>query len=213
MAGLILVLDRFGKIGLKCKLMERTVVLIKPDGVKRALVGEIITRFEKVGLKIAAMKMVWVDEEIVSKHYPMSRTEWVKKIGEKTLEAYKEYGQDPGEILGTSDAEEIGRQMCRWLVKYLTSGPVLAMILEGHRAVNLVRKMAGATSPAASPPGTIRGDLSLDANDLADRLKRPILNLIHASGNAEEAKFEEELWFHESEIHSYQRGGEEIIYG
>lgn len=193
--------------------MERTVVLIKPDGVKRGLIGEIITRFEKVGLKIVAMKMVWVDEELVSKHYPMSRTDWVKKIGEKTLEAYKEYGKDPGETLGTSDPEKIGAQMCKWLVKYLTSGPVLAMVLEGHRAVAIVRKMVGTTAPALSPPGTIRGDLSLDANDLADNLKRPLLNLIHASGNPEEAKFEEELWFHKNEIHSYKRVDEDLIYG
>ncbi len=193
--------------------MERTVVLLKPDGVKRGLVGEIISRFEKVGLKIVAMKMVWVDEEMVRKHYPITREEWVKKIGEKTLESYKQYGQDPGEKIGTTDPKEIGLKVCNWLVDYLTSGPVIAVVLEGPHAIAVVRKMTGHTYPEVALPGTIRGDYSVDSTEIANEKKRSTRNLVHASGNAEEAKFEEELWFHKKEIHDYHRVDEDIIYG
>lgn len=193
--------------------MERTVVLIKPDGVKRGLVGEIIARFEKVGLKIVAMKMVWVDKEMVMKHYPTTRNEWVKKVGEKTLKAYEEYGKDPTEHLGTLKPVEIGKLVCKWLVDYLTSGPVVAMILEGPHAISVVRKVAGYTYPDTAVPGTIRGDYSIDSPDLANERKRSGYNLVHASGNAEEAKFEEELWFHKNEIHDYKRADEDVMFG
>lgn len=193
--------------------MERTVVLVKPDGVKRGLVGEIVSRFEKVGLKIVAMKMVWVDEQMVLKHYPTSREDWVKKIGEKTLKAYEEYGKDPKEHLGTLEPFEIGKMVCKWLVDYLTSGPVVAMVLEGNHAITAVRKMCGYTYPDTAIPGTIRGDYSIDSPDLANEQKRSGKNLVHASGNAEEAKFEEELWFHKNEIHDYKRVDEELMFG
>lgn len=193
--------------------MERTVVLVKPDGVKRGLVGEIISRFEKVGLKIVAMKMVWVDEEMVRKHYPTTREEWVKKVGEKTLEAYKSYGLDANEKIGTDDPKKIGLKVCDWLVDYLTSGPVLAMVLEGPHAITVVRKITGTTYPDSAIPGSIRGDYSVDSTDIANDQKRSARNLVHASGNAEEAKFEEELWFHKNEIHDYKRVDEDLIYG
>lgn len=193
--------------------MEQTVVLVKPDGVKRGLVGEIVSRFEKVGLKIVAMKMVWVDEEMVRRHYPTSREEWVKKVGEKTLEAYKAYGQDPGEKIGTTDPKEIGLKVCDWLVDYLTSGPVVAMVLEGPHAISVVRKMVGHTYPETAAAGTIRGDYSVDSTDIANEKKRSARNLVHASGNAEEAQFEKELWFRQEEIHKYKRVDEDLIYG
>ncbi len=193
--------------------MERTVVLVKPDGVKRGLVGEIVARFEKMGLKIVGMKMVWVDDEMVMKHYPTSRTEWVKKVGEKTLKAYEEYGKDPKEHLGTLEPEEIGKMVCKWLVDYLTSGPVVAMVLEGNHAITAVRKMTGYTYPDTAIPGTIRGDFSIDSPDLANKKKRSGYNLVHASGNVEEAEFEIELWFHKNELHKYKRSDEEIMFG
>ncbi len=193
--------------------MERTVVLIKPDGVKRGIMGEIITRFEKVGLKIVAMKMVWVDEELVSKHYPLSRSEWVQSVGERTLKTYQEFGEDPTEVIGTADPVEIGKKVVKWLVNYLTSGPVLAMVLEGNHAIKAVRKMVGNTSPGLADPGTIRGDYSIDTTDFGNAVGRPVTNIIHASGSAEEAKFEEELWFHENEIHKYVRADEGVLFG
>jgi nucleoside-diphosphate kinase len=193
--------------------LEQTVVLVKPDGVKRGLVGEIISRFEKRGLKIIGMKMVWVDEAMVMKHYPTSRKEWVQGIGEKTLKAYQEYGTDPKEHLGTLDPYEIGLMVCKWLVEYLTSGPVVAMVLEGPHAIVAVRKIAGYTYPDTAIPGTIRGDYSIDSPDLANITKRSGMNLVHASGNAEEAKFEIELWFKKADLHKYKRADEAAMFG
>ncbi|MCL4398050.1 nucleoside-diphosphate kinase [Patescibacteria group bacterium] len=193
--------------------MERTVVLVKPDGVKRGLVGEIVGRFEKVGLKIVAMKMVWVDEELAGKHYPTSRADWVKKVGDRTLGSYKEYGQDANELLGTMDPVEVGKLVCKWLVGFLTGGPVVAMVLEGPHAVEIVRKMVGHTYPLKANPGTIRGDLMIDSPAVSNTKKRAIQNLVHASGSPEEAKFEMELWFHKNEIHDYKRVDEELMFG
>jgi len=194
-------------------MVERTVVLIKPDGVKRGLIGEIISRFEKVGLKIVAMKMVWVDEGLAAKHYPVSRKDWVKKVGERTLKSYQEYGQDAGELLGTMDPEQVGRLVCEWLVDFLIGGPVVAVLLDGPHAVEVVRKLVGETYPLKAAPGTIRGDWMIDSPALSNTKKRAIKNLIHASGTSEEAKFEEDLWFHKNEIHSYKRVDEDLIFG
>lgn len=193
-------------------LTEYTVVLIKPDGVKRGLVGEIISRFEKVGFKIAAMKMVWVEGNLAKRHYPSDRTEWLKRIGEKTLKAYKEYGKDPGETLGTIDPIKIGRMINGWNIDYLTSGPIVAILLEGNHVIDVVRKMVGFTHPNLAEPGTIRGQYSADSTDLANEKKRAARNLIHASGNKEEAQFEKQLWFHKNEIHIYKRVDEDIIF-
>lgn len=192
--------------------MERTVVLVKPDGVKRGLVGEIIGRFEKVGLKIVAMKMVWVDEAHVRKHYPVTREDWIKSIGERALETYKEYGYDPKEDLADTDPMAMGKLMVKWLVDLLTSGPVVAMVLEGNYAIKTVRKITGHTFPDKAAPGTIRGDLSSEWG-LTFKNKRAAHNLVHASGNKEEADFEIKLWFKESDFHSYKRVDEELMFG
>ena len=193
--------------------MERTVILIKPDGVQRGLIGEIISRFEKVGLKLIALKMVHVDKSHVRKHYSSDRTEWLSQIGEKTLKAYREFGTDPDEFLGTINPLEIGKMINRWNIDYLTSGPLVAILLEGNHAISVVRKMVGFTHPDLADAGTIRGMYSVDSTDLANEKKRAARNLVHASGNAEEAKFEEELWFHKAEIHSYKRSDEEAMLG
>lgn len=194
-------------------LLERTVVLVKPDGVQRGLVGEIMTRFEKTGLKVVAMKMVWVDAEHVAKHYPDSRTELLRNIGQKTLETYAKYGRDTKEELGTMDPLEIGRMVNKWNMEFLSSGPVVAMLLEGIHAIENVRMLVGNTLPTLAVPGTIRGDYSIDSPALANARKRPVRNLVHASGNAEEAKYEAELWFHTEEIYEYKRADEEVMFG
>lgn len=193
--------------------MERTVVLVKPDGVKRGIVGQIITRFENVGLKIVAMKMVWVDKAHAAKHYPVSRKEWIKSIGERALQTYEEYGRDPGEDLDNMDPYEIGKKMAHWLVDFLTSGPVVAMLLEGENAISTVRKITGHTFGDKAVPGTIRGDFSKARGYASFASKRAGHNLVHASGNPDEAKFETELWFKENEIYSYKRLDEEMFLG
>ncbi len=191
---------------------ERTTVLLKPDTVGRGLVGEVISRFEKMGLKIVAMKMVWVDEDMGGKHYPREREEFLRGMGEKTLKTYEEYGKDAGEELGTKDPLEIGKMVQSWNVEFLKSGPIVALLLEGHNAIDNVRQMVGSTIPTFAPPGTIRGDYSTDSPILANQRKRAMKNLIHASGNKEEAQYEEELWFHEDEIFHYTRAEEDTMF-
>ncbi len=156
---------------------ERTFVALKPDCVQRSLIGEIISRFERVGLKLAGMKMLTVDEDHVRKHY-----------------------------------NQLDKKIQDHLVKYMTSGPVVAMIWEGASAVKLVRKLVGSTEPLSSDVGTIRGDYVLDSYALADGDDRAVRNLIHASGNEEEADFEINHWFDPKEIIDYRLVQDEILY-
>jgi len=190
--------------------MERTLVVLKPDAVARGLMGQILTRFENVGLKMVAAKITSARRDLVEKHYPDDREELWVGIGNKTLENYAKFEIDPKESLGTSDAMEIGKMVRVWLMDYLMEGPVLAMVLEGPHAVELVRKLCGHTLPLVSAPGTIRGDFSYDSSYLANSSKRPIKNLMHASGNVEEAEYEIPLWFTPEEIHTYKRVGEVV---
>ena len=183
-------------------MSDQTVVLIKPDGVKKRIVGEILSRFERVGLKIVSAKMIWVDRTHVGKHY-RDDNNYHKGVGERTLQNYKKYGLDPKEKLGTKDPVEIGKLIRKWNMKFLSSGPVVALLLEGPGAIEIVRKMIGLTYPADSMPGTIRGDYSYDSAYLANSEARTIENLIHASGSKEEASFEKKLWFKRGEIYSY----------
>lgn len=194
-------------------MIERTLVVIKPDGVVRSLTGEILTRFERVGLKIVAAKMMQVSPEHAEKHYPTDRHELWKGIGQKTLENYAEEGIDPVESMGTADPKEIGDQVRVWLHKYITEGPVFAFVLEGPHAVELVRQIVGHTLPLKAAPGTIRGDFGFDSSALANAAKRPIRNLVHASGNREEAEHEVSLWFSPEEFVTYTRSDEHVMMG
>lgn len=184
--------------------MEDVVVFIKPDGVRRGLTGEIIRRFEQAGLKVAALKMVWADEDLLGKHYTSDEA-YLRSLGEKTLKTYQEYGKDPGEDLGTDDPVELGRMVRRWLIDYVKQGPIVCLLLRGRHAVNKARTIAGPTMPVDAPPGTIRGDYSSDSAAYANVEKRGVTNLIHVSGTPQEAEFEKKLWFRENEIHDYKR--------
>lgn len=182
--------------------MEQTVVLVKPDGVKRGIIGDILSRFERVGLKICAAKLIWVDKTVVGKHYKDDNA-YHKSVGEKTLENYQKYGIDPGENLGTRDPVKIGKLVRKWNMEFLSSGPVFAILLEGPGAIAVVRKIVGHTFPAEALPGTIRGDYSADSSFDANIQKRTVRNLIHASGSKEEAEFEKKLWFKKKEIYNW----------
>lgn len=188
--------------------MEQTFIAVKPDGVARGLTGEIIKRFERVGLKVVGLKMMQVSEEIADKQYPKDREELIVGIGNKTLNNYKELELDAKKELGTDDAKEIGELVRSWLTEYITSGPVVAMIFEGPHAIELGRKIVGNTLPLLASPGTIRGDYSYDSAYLGNTRKRPIKNVIHASGNKAEAEYEISLWFTPEEIISYRRSDE-----
>lgn len=192
---------------------EQTLVVIKPDGVARGLVGEILRRFERVGLKVVASKMMQVTPEHAEKHYPEDRESLWKGIGGKTLENYGEMGVDAKKELGTDDPLEIGHMVRVWLHKYISEGPVFACVLEGPHAVELVRRITGHTLPLKAESGTIRGDFSFDSSYLANSAKRPIRNLIHASGDPEEAEYEVSLWFGDDEIVSYTRADEVVMKG
>lgn len=183
--------------------MEQTVVLIKPDGVNRRLVGEIIHRFERAGLKIAAGKMVWPEKEFFQKHYKASEPSTLRRLGEKTLSTYTKFGRNAKKDFGTDDPMELGKMVIKWLVDYVTTGPVFALLLEGQHAVQNAMNLAGPTMPVDAPAGTIRGDFSTDSAAYANAEKRGVMNLVHVSGSIEEANFEKTLWFKPSEILRY----------
>lgn len=194
-------------------MIEQTLVVIKPDGIVRGLTGQIVARFERVGLKIVAAKMMQVTKDLAEKHYPADRDELWVAIGNKSLENYADEGLDPIKEMGTADPKEIGDKVRVWLHEYITEGPVFAFVLEGPHSVELVRQITGHTLPLKALPGTIRGDYSFDSSALANAKKRPIRNLIHASGNREEAEFEVNLWFKKDEIVSYKRAEEYAMMG
>jgi len=195
----------------KHPIEERTVVLIKPDAVKRGLIGEIIRRFEVRGLKIIALKMVYPTREHAAKHYSGSE-EWLKGMGQKTLDTFKKYGIDVKKNMGTTDSLEIGKMVQEWNVGYLSDGPIVAIILEGMHAIPTVRKLVGNTLPILADPGTIRGDLSVDTNTAANLDKRAIRNIVHASGNESESEHEIEHWFTPEEIVDYKRSDQDVMF-
>ncbi|MFA6551299.1 MAG: nucleoside-diphosphate kinase [Patescibacteria group bacterium] len=186
---------------------EQTLVLIKGDGVQRGLVGEIIHRFERVSLKIKAMKMVWPNADLVNRHYDPSNTEWLEDIGNKALKGYEKKGMKVDKT-----ALEIGKHVQENLLGLLGAGPVVAIVLQGAHAAELVRKLVGSTDPLSAAPGTIRGDFALDSYHMSDVDDRAIRNLIHASGNVEEAKREIEIWFDETELQDYVMPYDEVVY-
>lgn len=192
---------------------EQTFCMIKPDGVMRGLIGEIIHRIEKSGLKVVGMKMLVPTEEMIRAHYPASDEAWVNRLGQKGLSGFENLPDaDPKEILGTDDAEQLGKEVVEALVNYMQSGPVVAMVVEGIQAVDMVRKLAGHTLPYKADVGTIRGDFSVDSPSVANTEKRSIHNLFHASETPAEAKNEIALWFGEDKIHDYDLGNDQVMY-
>lgn len=184
-------------------MQERTLIILKPDAVQRGLIGDIVGRFEKIGLKIIGAKFFVPTEELLNKHYPLDRTEFITGMGQKTLDNYNDMGLDPHDFFGTDDPHEIGKVVQKWLVDFMVSAPVFAVVLEGPHAIEIVRKVRGHTLPLKAGAGTITGDYSFDSSALANSERRPIRNLVHASGNEEEAEFEINLWFKPEELYDY----------
>lgn len=176
--------------------VERTLVLVKPDGVSRSLTGEIISRVERTGLKVVAMKMVRADENLLDKHYALVE-DWAKELMRKSKSAAEKEGRE----FSFTDYMEFGALIQGRLKNTLKEGPVVAMVLEGQHAVSMTRKLVGATEPKQAVPGTIRGDFLLDSYEIADKEDRAVRNLIHASSDVKEAEREINLWFGEGEIH------------
>ena len=187
---------------------EKTLVIIKPDGIQRSLVGEILSRYEKVGLKLIAMKMMVPTKELIEKHYTLD-PEWRRITGEKAIGSYIKKGLKPP----TDDPLEVTRILLGNLVKYLTSGPIIAMVWEGAHAVSIVRKITGGTEPLTSDVGTIRGDYVLDSYEISDKDGRSVRNLVHATGSVKEAEQEIKHWFSHDEIIKYTLMQDKILYG
>ena len=186
---------------------EQTLIIIKPDGVQRSLVGEVIGRFERVGLKLVAMKMIVPGEDQIEQHYTLD-PDWRRVTGEKTIESYKKKGEEPP----SDDPLEITAIILENLKKYMTSGPVVVMVWQGAHAVQLVRKLIGGTEPLSSDVGTIRGDFVMDSYKMADTDGRAVRNIAHASGSVEEANNEIKHWFDESEVIDYRLVQEQVLY-
>ncbi len=187
-------------------MMEKTLVILKPDAVQRGIVGEIVARFERAGLKIIGMKMVYASKEMAGEHYADDE-EWLKSVGAKTKGAYKKRGVELKET-----ELEIGQRIRRQLMDFISMSPVVALCIEGHNAVAHVRKVVGPTAPADAAPGTIRGDYSFETYQMADQLERPLQNLIHASGTPAEAKREIKVWFTDKELHAWSRIEDPLLY-
>ena len=186
---------------------ERTLVLIKPDGIQRTLVGELISRYERTGLKLVALKMLVPKPEFVEKHYLID-PEWRRITGEKTIASYRKKGKTPP----SEDPIQVTEIILRNLKTYMSSGPVIAMVWEGMHAIGIVRKITGGTEPLTSDVGTIRGDFTIDSYEVSDIDGRAVRNLIHASGNQHDAQKEIVLWFAKEEVMNYRLVQEEILY-
>lgn len=185
---------------------EVTYVMMKPDGVKKGLIGEVIKRFEQRDLKIVALEMFVPEFDKVNDHYPKSE-EWITRLGNKTLTTYEKYGYDAMKDFGTTDAAKIGPEIRKWLIDYMTSAPLVKMVVKGVHAVDVVRKVAGDTMPYKADMGTIRGDFSIDSPALANMEKRAVMNIVHCSETPEEAEHEIKHWFGDVKLMDYKRFG------
>jgi len=185
---------------------ERTFVIIKPDGVQRGLVGEIIKRYERTGLKLVGMRFGVADEKKFWEHYNKDDA-WFLQKGTKILEDKK-----ANNLPADKEPMEYGKDIIRQLVKFMTSGPVLMMVWEGNQAAAVIKKITGGTEPSTSDVGTIRGDLTVDSYNIAAVDDRAVRNLIHCSESAEEAKREIAIWFTDAEMTEYRLVGEQILY-
>lgn len=186
---------------------ERTLVLIKPDGIQRSLIGEIIGRYERAGLKLVGLKMLVPTKEHIEKHYTLDPA-WRQVTGEKTIKGYESKGLTPP----SRDPLEITARILAGLKKYLSCGPVVALALQGAHAVAIARKITGGTEPLTSDVGTIRGDFVLDSYQMSDMDGRAVRNLVHASGSVKEAEAELAHWFSKNELAHYRLISEQILY-
>lgn len=185
-------------------MIENTLIIIKPDAVKRGLIGKIIETFENVGLKLMAAKMLKPSEDVIKHHYP-GTPDWIKEMGEKTLASFKQSGKDVREIMKTDDPAQLGSFVYQRLVKYWMEGPIVVMIWSGPEAVAIARKLRGHTIPLLAQTGTLHSDYSFDSSTLSSSLDRVVKTFVHASGSVEEAEREINYWFPDIKLKNYQR--------
>lgn len=185
---------------------ERTFVILKPDAIQRSLMGEILGRFEKVGLKVVTMRFGIIDEAKLWKHYNKDDV-WFLKKGTKIVEDRKAAGMSVDK-----EAIEYGKDIIGALVKFMTAGPTLTLVLEGNQAVAVVKKLVGGTEPATSDVGTIRGDFTHDSYAIASVDDRAVRNLVHCSDEVAEAQREIGLWLTDKDQLDYRLVSEAILY-
>lgn len=185
---------------------QQTLLLIKPDGVQRSLIGEIVKRIERTGLKIVALKMVIPTRDQLVAHYNKD-DEWFLKKGTKIASDRK-----MNNLPVDKEPIEYGRDIIEQLVSLMTSGPIIAMVIQGNESVNVIKKIVGGTEPATSDVGTIRGDFTLDSYEHAGVQERAVRNLVHCSDEFSEAQREIQVWFTKDEILSYRLVQEQILY-
>ena len=191
------------------KCTEKTLIILKGDTIQRCLMGEIIGRFERIGLKLVACKFLIPEKKLINSHYLCDK-DFCQKVGEKALKKFAEKNMKlPKEGM---TAKEYGEHTLQLIGNYFTSGPIMPMIWEGPHAVQLVRKLIGSTEPLSSDVGTIRGDYVLDSFEMADEQMRSIFNLVHASSCNEDAEKEIAVWFNDSEIVDYKTLTEKVTY-
>jgi len=177
--------------------IQSTFAIIKPEAIAQKLVGKIITQIEDADLKIVKMKMMQVSRELAEKHYAKDDA-WCAMVGGFMMKDYEKAGKDPVAEIGTADLIQAGRILQQWTISNLISAPVIIMELTGENAVAHFREVCGKTEPIAADPKSIRGMYSKDSNFVSLMEKRTLLNLVHGSGNAEEAAAELAMWFPES---------------
>lgn len=185
---------------------ERTFVILKPDTIQRSLVGEIVSRFERAGLKIVGMRFGIADEKKLWSHYNKDDA-WFEKKGSNIVNERKERG-----LPVEKAAIEYGKDIIGALVKFMTAGPVLMLAIEGNQSIAVVKKLVGGTEPATSDVGTIRGDYTSDSYAIAAVDDRAVRNLVHCSDNPDDAKREVALWFEEKDLLDYTIVNEAILY-
>ena len=185
-------------------MIERTLIIIKPDALKRGLVGKVMETFENVGLKLMTAKMLRPDKEVIKNHYP-GTVEWIREMGEKTLTSFKKSGSNVMETFKTEDPNKLGQFVYVRLIKYWMEGPIIVMVWQGPNAVMVVRKLRGHTIPALATPGTLHAQFSFDSSPLSAFLDRVVKTFIHASGSSDEAEREIRYWFGKEDFKDYER--------
>jgi nucleoside-diphosphate kinase len=191
-------------------MLEKTLIIIKPDAVKRGLIGTVIETFETVGLKLMAAKMVKPDAQVIKNHYP-GTPDWIKEMGEKTLASFKQSGKDPIKQFNTDDPMKLGQYVYDRLIKYWSEGPIVVMVWAGPDAVTIARKLRGHTIPLLAQTGTLHAKYSFDSSTLSASLDRVVKTFVHASGTVEEAEREIKYWFPEvKEFKDYMREVDEL---
>ena len=185
-------------------MTEKTLIIIKPDAVKRALIGKIIETFENACLKLMAAKMIKPSQDVIKNHYP-GTPDWIREMGEKTLASFKQSGANVKEKMGTEDPNKLGQFVYERLIKYWMEGPLVVMVWQGPDAIAIARKLRGHTIPLLAQSGTLHSDYSFDSSTLSSSLDRVVKTFVHASGNREEAEREIKYWFKDAEFKNYER--------